>query len=351
MTPIAVSVGDPGGIGPEVALRATLAFRADAARAVGGRDAFVLFGDAAALRAEALALGAEPGRLVMTEAGAPLAVEAGQIALCDAGVAWDAEARRHAPTEAGGRAQLAALDAAVAAVRSGRARALVTGPVSKEAVQKTGVDFIGHTEHLARACGLADDAVTMMFLGPRLRVALATTHVAVHALPREVTRVRVRRAIVHLAEALVHLGDAGAPGMPAPRIVVAGLNPHAGEAGRFGHEEIDTIAPAIDDARRERMFAEGQVGLEGPEGAETALRRAAAGEVAGVVAMTHDQGTIASKLLDWGEAVNVTWGLPFVRTSVDHGVAYAAAGTDAVDARGMQAALALASRLTERRSG
>ncbi len=339
MRPIAVSVGDPGGIGPEVALRAALE--------VGEDDAVVLFGDAAALRRAALALGCPPARLATLDARATLALAGGCLGLCDAGVPWDAEALRHAPTVAGGRAQLAALDAATAAVRSGRARALCTAPMSKEAVQRTGVDFIGHTEHLARACGLADDAVTMMFLGPRLRVALVTTHVAVHALSAEITRERVGRAIDHLARALDRIGALAAPRRAgsAPTLVVTGLNPHAGEAGRFGREEIDTIGPAVEAARARAPFADGRMRIEGPEGAETALRRAAAGEVDGVVAMTHDQGTVASKLLDWGEAVNVTWGLPFVRTSVDHGVAYAAAGGPSVDAHGMQAALALARRL------
>lgn len=341
MKPIAVSVGDPGGIGPEVSLRAALA--CDPA------DAVVLFGDAGVLRTHAIAMGAEGRRLVDVDRAGTFVLAPGQIGLCDAGVAWSQEALRHAPTEAGGRAQIAALDAAIAAVRSGQARALVTAPVSKEAVQRTGLDFVGHTEHLARACGLADDAVTMMFLGPRLRIALATTHVAVGALPREVTRARVRRAITHLAQALTRLGLAGrVQGGAAPIVVVTGLNPHAGEAGRFGREEIETIAPAVAEARGESPFAEGQMCLEGPQGAETALRRAAAGEVAGVVVMTHDQGTIASKLLDWGSAVNVTWGLPFVRTSVDHGVAYAAAGGADVDARGMHAALAAARALTQR---
>lgn len=340
MTPIAVSVGDPGGIGPEVSLRAALA--------LDPTDAVVLFGDARALRATGAAMGVPSGRFIDLDRAGALDLAPGQIGLCDAGVVWTAEAQRHAPTEAGGHAQVAALDAAIAAVRSGRARALVTAPISKEAVQRTGLDFVGHTEHLAHACGLADDAVTMMFLGPRLRVALATTHLAVSALPREITRARVRRAIAHLAEALTRLGvaDAG-PAAAAPTVVVTGLNPHAGEAGRFGREEIDTIAPAVEEARREAPFAQGRMRLEGPQGAETALRRAAAGEVAGVVAMTHDQGTVASKLLDWGSAVNVTWGLPFVRTSVDHGVAYDAAGGAEVDARGMHAALAMARVLAE----
>src|SRR5205814_4375009 len=132
----------------------------------------------------------------------------------------------------------------IAAALAGRARALVTAPMSKAAVNRAGHAFIGHTEHLARAARLADDAVTMMFLGPKLRVALATTHVAIAELPRAVTRARVLRAIGHLAEAVLRLARAEAP----PRIVVTGLNPHAGESGLFGDDEVRAIAPAIEDA-------------------------------------------------------------------------------------------------------
>jgi len=243
-----------------------------------------------------------------------------------------------APTAEGGRAQLAALDAAIdrALAQGG---AVVTAPTSKAAVERSGVPFTGQTEHLARRASLAEDAVTMMFLGPRLKVALATTHLALGRVPGAVTRARVGRAIDHLAEALGRLRG-GARGV----IAVAALNPHAGEGGLFGREEVDVIAPAIREAA---AALGGGVRLEGPVGAETAFRRAAAGDVDGVVAMYHDQATIASKLLDWGKAVNVTWGLPFVRTSVDHGVAYDAAAAGAASADGMRAALRLAARLTE----
>ena len=238
---------------------------------------------------------------------------------------------------------MVALDAAIEAAKAGRVRGICTAPMSKEAAHLGGHDdFIGHTEHLARAVGLADDAVTMMFLGPRLRVALATTHVAVRDLPREVTAERVQRAIEHLAEALTRLPTSHAP----IRVAVTGLNPHAGESGLFGDEEPRNIAPAIERARLHPLVRAGRVTLEGPLGAETALRFAASGDVHGVVAMTHDQGTVASKLLDWGEAVNVTWGLPFVRTSVDHGVAYDAAASGRIEDQGMRSALAMADVLT-----
>ena len=331
--PLAITTGDPGGVGPEISVRAALAVPDDAG--------VVLYGDAGALAARALALGVEPRRIVRFDPGDERSLGAACLGLVDVG-ACSAEALRPEPTAAGGRAQLAALDAALAAALAGRVRGIVTAPMSKAAVNLAGHAFIGHTEHLARAAGLADDDVTMMFLGPRLSVALATTHVAVAKLPSEVTQPRVQRAIEHLAAALLRARPEARP----LRIGVTGLNPHAGEGGLFGDEEMRSIAPAIVAARARVPFADGRVVLSGPLGAETALRWAASGELHGVVAMTHDQATVASKLLNWTLAVNVTWGLPFVRTSVDHGVAYDAAAQGTADPAGMVSALTLAQRLT-----
>lgn len=331
-----MSSGDPGGVGPEVALRAADEQCRD--------DRVVVFGDAAALHARALALGLSAARLRTLEPGEDWRLPAGGIGLASAGRAWGKQAQLHAATPEGGEAQLAALDAAIAAAFAGRVRAIVTAPMSKAAVNLAGHAFTGHTEHLARAAGLRDDDVTMMFLGPRLRVALATTHVAIAELPASVTTARVLRTIAHLAEALLRLP--AREGHARRRIAVTGLNPHAGEAGLFGDEEPRAITPAIEQARALDSFRDGRAELFGPIGAETAFRQAASGEVDGVVAMTHDQATIASKLLDWTQAVNVTWGLPFVRTSVDHGVAYVAAAAAKADARGMVSALAMAQRLT-----
>jgi 4-hydroxythreonine-4-phosphate dehydrogenase len=333
--PLAISTGDPGGVGPEVALRAVMT-QCEADRAV-------LFGDAQALREHVLALGLPAGRLRVFGRGQELELGAGEIGLVDVGKSWVGDAGRHEPTPAGGTAQLAALDAAIESALAGRARAIVTAPMSKAAVNLAGHAFVGHTEHLARAAGCRDDDVTMMFLGPRLRVALVTTHLAVAELPAAVTQARVLRAIVHLAEALMRLKPPdGAP----PRLVVTGLNPHAGEDGLFGDDEPRAIVPAIAQAKTRPLFLSGAIELLGLLGAETAFRRAASGEVDGVVAMMHDQATIASKLLDWTQAVNVTWGLPFVRTSVDHGVAYDAAAAGTADARGMVSAIAMAQILT-----
>jgi 4-hydroxythreonine-4-phosphate dehydrogenase len=331
--PLAISTGDPGGVGPEIALRACAELPSE--------DRAVLYGDPDALRSAAPGCGIASDRVHEIAVGREAALPPGAIGIAPTPSAWDAEARRHAPTAAGGRAQLEALDAAVDAALAGRARALVTAPMSKAAVNLSGAAFTGHTEHLARAAGLADDEVTMMFLGPRLKVALVTTHLAVAELSRAITHARVLRSVRHMVAALSRLR----PGLDS-RLQVTGLNPHAGESGLFGDEEPRAIAPAIEAARALAEVRSSGVRIEGPVPAETALRLASVGEVDGVVAMMHDQATIASKILDWGDAVNVTWGLPFVRTSVDHGVAYDAAAAGKVDAQGMVSAVALARRLT-----
>lgn len=326
--PLAISVGDPGGIGPSVAVRAVCE--------VGARAC--LFGDADRLAA----MITDQGRMTVrrVDPGEPVDLGAREVAVVHV-AAWQADVlTAHRPSAEGGALQLAALEAAAKMVAGGQARALVTGPTSKEAIELAGVPFSGQTEHLAAMAGLERDAVTMLFLGERLRLALATTHLAVADVPGALRVAHVARSCRHLAEALLALG------IDRPRIRVTGLNPHAGESGLFGDEEIYVVGPGIQAAQAGSPFAEGRARLDGPAPAEAALRQAAAGEVDGVVTMMHDQATIASKLLDWGNAVNVTWGLPFVRTSVDHGVAYDAAARGLGDADGMRAALKMALRLT-----
>jgi len=322
---LVVPVGDPAGVGPEVAVRAAVDLRESCSVA--------LVGDAARLGALAHALGA---RTTPLAPDAIVALAPGVIGLVDAGAVAHEVVAARAPTRAGGAAQLTALDLAVRAVRERRADAIVTGPTSKAAITLTGTPFIGQTEHLARASGLGDDDVSMLFLGPHLRVALATTHLAIRDVAAAVTGARVERAIAHLASALHALG------VETPRVVCASLNPHAGEGGLFGDEDERVVAVAVRAARARPPFSDGRASLVGPSPAEAAFRDAVAGRADGVVAMFHDQATIASKLLDWGEAVNVTWGLPFVRTSVDHGVAYDAAARGEGSADGMRAALRMA---------
>jgi 4-hydroxythreonine-4-phosphate dehydrogenase len=335
--PLAISTGDPGGIGPEISLQVAVSARTT--------ERLLLFGDAEWLAIRAEALGVPRSALRRFAAGATYELEPSELGLVDVGLPWDAEARAHRATARGGRAQLRALDLATAAALDRRVRALVTAPMSKAAVNLAGAEFTGHTEHLARAAGLRDDEVSMLFLGPKLRVALVTTHVSIARAPGEITLPRVVRTLRHMGEALLR---SAADGGQARKLVlgVAGLNPHAGESGLFGDEELRVVVPAMEQARKSAPFTQGRIELRGPIPAETAFRIAASGALDGVVAMLHDQATIASKLLDWGEAVNVTWGLPFVRTSVDHGVAYDAAESGQVDHTGMSAALRMAQQLS-----
>jgi 4-hydroxythreonine-4-phosphate dehydrogenase len=234
------------------------------------------------------------------------------------------------------------VDEATALVVSGVADALVTAPVSKAVIVDSDAPgakaFRGHTEYLAAKLGAKD--VVMAFVAPGFSTALVTTHVPLRSVPQMLTVRGVTMTCRRLAAMLMKLGN------PRPRIVVAALNPHAGESGLLGDEEHTVITPGIRRAR-ERLRRSGFSGkLIGPVGAETAFRQAAAGQYDGVVAMYHDQATIPCKLLGFGEAVNVTLGLPIVRTSVDHGTAYDLAGSGKASDRGMREALLLARALT-----
>jgi 4-hydroxythreonine-4-phosphate dehydrogenase len=219
---------------------------------------------------------------------------------------------------------------------------LVTAPVSKEAIVRAGQAFVGQTEFLAELAGVP--APVMMLLGDDdrgrwLRVALVTTHVALRDVAARVTQPKVERAIERAAAACRELGLARA------RVAVCGLNPHAGEGGQFGTEEITTIAPAVLAAR-----ARG-ADVMGPLPADTVFHHALRGEYDAVVAMYHDQGLAPLKLLAFERGVNWTLGLPFIRTSPDHGTAYDIAGQNRADPSSMIAAIRLARRLAERRAG
>ena len=332
LAPLAISAGDPAGVGPVVTAAAL-------AQCL-GTDRAVVYGDAAWMERALQRYGFEAFKRIDTAAVETLgAGEVGLVHVAD----WPLSmVQARAPTIAGGGVQCEALEAAGDAAIAGAARAIVTGPVSKEAVALSGVSFRGQTEHLARRAGVHVENVTMMFLGPRLKVALVATHWPIKQVPSTVTREHLERTVRHLTDALARWLPEAKP----LQIQVTGLNPHAGEAGLLGTEEETTIGPTLDDLREEVPYSSGEVELHGPTPAEAAFRYAADGRAHGVVAMFHDQATIPSKLLDWGEAVNVTWGLPFVRTSVDHGVAYDAAAAGTASESGMIAAIRAAQRLT-----
>ena len=240
------------------------------------------------------------------------------------------------PTPDTGRAQVEFLEAAVAAVKAGEIDALCTAPISKSAAQAAGFAFPGHTEFLAARLGVSH--VVMMLAGPRLRVTLATTHVALADVARALTHDGIAETI-RLTSASLRRDF----GIQLPRIAVAGLNPHAGESGAFGREEIEIITPAIVESAGCGAL------VTGPHVPDAVFRQAASGTFDAVVCMYHDQGLIPLKLLDFEDAVNVTLGLPIVRTSPDHGVAYDIAGTGRARATSMRKALELAVSLTRRR--
>ena len=230
-----------------------------------------------------------------------------------------------------GRAAYDVIVRAVEDARAGRVEALATAPISKLAFAKARLPWKGHTELLAHLCGV--DRVAMMFHAPRLAVVLATVHVPLADVPRLLTPERVGD--------ILRLTHASMPrfGVSAPRIALAGLNPHAGEAGLLGTEDETVLAPAVAEARA------GGMNVTGPLPADTVFVRAVRGEFDVVVACYHDQGLIPIKLLAFGEAVNVTLGLPIVWTSVDHGTAFDIAGRGVADAGSLVHAVRLAARL------
>lgn len=258
------------------------------------------------------------------------------------------ERRPGVPSPAGGAAALSFVDAGCDLVSTGLASALVTGPVSKAEIASSDAPrakrFLGHTEHLMRR--LRAPSVTMAFWSKRFTSSLVTTHLSIRDVPRHITRAAVLRATLHTARFLASVSDR----TKELRLVVSGLNPHAGEDGLLGREEIERIAPAIADARAELSNENIAVRIDGPMPAESALRLAHEGVYAGVVTMFHDQATIAMKLTGFGEAVNVSLGLPIIRTSVDHGTAFDRAGSGTADARGMLEAVGLAIRMSRARS-
>ena len=322
---IAVSLGDPSGIGPEVTARALAALR--------GRVAPVLFGDASfSLLARHAGLD-----LSVIAPGDPLPRGAALVRVTRLAAA---ERRPGRPSPAGGAASLAYLEAAFDALARGQAGALCTAPLSKAQVALALPGFVGHTEWLeARGGGSRS---VMMLAGRRLRVALASNHLALRDAIRRLTPAGIAAVAGVASEGLRR--DMG---IARPRIAVAGLNPHAGEGGAFGDEESRIVAPAVERARAAGVDA------HGPFPPDSVFFRAAAGEFDAVVALYHDQGLIPVKLLDavMGDpAVNVTLGLPFVRTSPDHGVAWDLAGTGRASDRSMRAALRLATGIARRRA-
>lgn len=320
---VAVTMGDPAGIGPEVAAKAlTVSGVYEICRPV-------VFGSAEVMARETSALGldvelvtdsaleredASPERLVVAQTAAPAA----------------AAAPRGEVSPAGGEAAVSAVRAAAELALAGRVQALATGPLNKASMRAAGYDWAGHTELLADLCGA--DEVSMLLLGERLRVAHVTTHVALERVPALVTGARIRSVVRIAADAMRRLGH------ERPRIAVAGLNPHAGEGGMFGCQEQEVVGPAIAALREEGVDVAGPIA-----GDAVFVDMERRYDI--VVVMYHDQGHIPIKLVERDDAVNVTGGLPIVRTSVDHGTAFDIAGQGIASERSMVAALRMAARL------
>lgn len=326
---IVVSIGCPASVGPEVSLAAV--------RRLPG-DGCILVGSELAIRQAAELVGVSARRLQRYSGEPP---EPGRLAILDVGPTLtprDLDPQR--PTRNTGLSQLAAIDAAFDLVRRSPRSALVTGPVSKALIARSGAPgaaaFKGHTEWLQARDG-APSAI-MCFASPRLTTSLASTHLPLADVPTWLSADHVAEATVQLALFLRRLGNA------KPRLAICSLNPHAGESELLGDEERRAIVPGISQARRRLR---NKAHLTGPIGAESAYRLAYAGAYDGVVAMYHDQATIPTKLIAFGDAVNVTLGLSRVRTSVDHGTAYDIAWQGKADANGMRAALRLAQRLVQ----
>jgi len=306
---IAVTSGEPAGIGPEVCLR--LSGRECAARVVvlGDRSLF-------AARAERLGLSGDGLDVLHVPLRRP--AQAGRL---DAG---------NAPYV------LEMLDRALAGCRSGEFAAMVTAPVHKGIINEAGIPFTGHTEYLAEKTGTP--RVVMMLAGAGLRVALATTHLPLKEVPAAITQPNLEATI-----RILHADLVGKFGIARPRILVAGLNPHAGEGGHIGREEIEVIAPVLEKLRGEGMD------LVGPLPADTLFTRGVLDGTDAQLAMYHDQGLAVLKYAAFEDGINITLGLPIIRTSVDHGTALDLAGSGRADPRSLFAAVDLAAELARRR--
>nr|WP_274622199.1 4-hydroxythreonine-4-phosphate dehydrogenase PdxA [Myxococcus fulvus] len=316
---VGISLGDVSGIGPEVTAGAL------ARPAVRRALIPVVFGDGPTL--ERFPLFRRYARVELAALGrveSPTVVEVTRLN--------EAERVPGKPSHVGGRAQFAFITRAIEAMREGHVDALCTAPVSKEQISRAGIPFMGHTEVLAEAFG-AD--VLMMMDGPRVRIALATNHVPLSSLSSLLTVEKLVAQLKLLSRSLEPVVG------HKPRIAVLGLNPHAGEGGLLGREEVEVIGPAIRRARAAKVDAHGPLPADGLFAKPDDI----AGRYDAVLAMYHDQGLIPAKALDFERTVNVTLGLPVPRTSPDHGTAYAIAGKGVASCVPMVEALLKAAQL------
>jgi 4-hydroxythreonine-4-phosphate dehydrogenase len=326
---LAITLGDPAGIGPEIILK-TLA-RPE----VGQGLRLLVIGDARILRRAGLALGIADVAIESVRDPQEGSYLPGQITLLDLQNADPLECPFGQLAAPAGRAAVEYVFAACDLVTAGKAAAVVTAPLNKAAMNLAGFAYAGHTELLAQRTGATK--VSMLLIGPTMRVVHVSTHVALDEAIRRVTQQRVAEVIEIAHQSCRALG------ITQPRIAVAGLNPHAGEGGLFGSQEQREIQPAI-----EAMRARGMI-VSDPQPPDTVFLRASKGEFDIVVAMYHDQGHIPIKLLAFDVGVNVSIGLPIIRTSVDHGTAFDIAGKGIAREDSLIAAIQVAAQMVRAR--
>jgi len=318
---IGITMGDPSGIGPEITIKALSDLT------IHDHCRPVVLGDPGAL--DLYIKGKKKPSIQILSHPSDAKGKRDQIELIALSSLKKDQMIPGKPSKEGGRAMVAYIIKAVELVQQGGLEAMVTCPISKALMHEAGYAFEGHTELIAHLTDCEDPI--MMLAGDRLRVALVTIHCALRDVPANLNEEKIYKTIAITAKAL---RDDFA--LNNPRIALAALNPHAGESGLFGSEEETLIKPALQRAQREGFL------VQGPFPADTLFHRAAMGEFDVVVVMYHDQGLIPLKLLHFSDAVNVTLGLPIIRTSVDHGTAYEIAGKGVADPSSLKAAIGMA---------
>jgi 4-hydroxythreonine-4-phosphate dehydrogenase len=322
---IAITMGDPCGIGPEIIVKAV------AERAVRDVCIPVVLGDKGVMERAIALIGGGQELIVLQSDALPESNQSGRIFLKELSCLAATDMVYGSPTKGSGDAVFHYIKAASSLCLSGRAGALVTAPLNKAALNLAGHNYPGHTELLAELTG-AEEFV-MMLAGERLRVTLVTIHEALAEVPSLVTYDKVLATIMTTHHGVARYFCRN------PRIAVLSLNPHAGEGGLFGDHEEQVIIPAIEEARRRGINA------SGPHPADTLFHFAVQGDYDAVVCMYHDQGLIPLKLLHFDDGVNITLGLPIIRTSVDHGTAYGLAGKGIASEASMKAAILTAAKM------
>lgn len=308
---IAITIGDPAGIGPEIVLKAIMSHEIE------GLCEPIIIGDIAVLEEAVEKLN--------------IPVDLNSLKIINTGEIKDRNFQRCKPTAEGGRACVSYIKKAVELALNKEVYAIVTAPISKESLKIAGFKWPGHTEMLAELTSTKDYA--MMFYSDKLKLILVTIHTALKNVPDLIKKEKVLKTITLAKKSCDMMG------IENPKIAVAGLNPHAGEAGIFGDEEIKEIIPAVNEAQ-----ASG-ISVSGPYPADTLFHKAYNGEFDIIVCMYHDQGLIPLKMIAFDKAVNVTIGLPIIRTSPDHGTAYDIAWKGIANPSSMNEAIKLAVRV------